>query len=543
MKSFSRASARWMILMVSLITSLAVQGEQRVWSIVDYGAKTTPGVINTASIQQAIDAAAAAGGGMVLVPRGVFTTGSIVLKSGVELHLAEGSALEGSSYRKDYEHVRKPALIIASGQSNISITGVGVINGKGRQLMKDIFKRLEEGTLTDPDWKVKRPREGTRTNLIYFEDCSNILVKGVLLLDATSWVTHYERSRNIVIDSIRLESTAYWNNDGIDIVDCRNVRITNSEINTADDAICLKSARRGDFCDSIYVSDCTLRSSASAFKIGTGSIGGFRNITVRNIKVYGTYRSAIALEAVDGGFLENVDVDGVSAKMTGNAVFIKLGHRNKDDQYSVVRNISIRNVQVEVPEGKPDLGYEMEGPTLKYPPGVKPDGGFKSVSPWNNSYKDTAAIPYVHNVFPSSVSGLPGHPVENVRLENIEISYAGGGNRKVNYFPLDSFQLITEAEKEYPEFSMFGEIPVWGFYARHVRGLSMTNVRMVNKKTDYRTAMLLNDVEAASLSKLKLEGATSAPVLFLHDVRPLQMKEVDIPGKLKNNIRNNATTN
>lgn len=519
--------------------SLIAQGQSKVWNIVDYGAKTTPGVINTMFIQQAIDDASAAGGGVVLVPRGVFSTGTIALKSGVRLHLAEGAAIEGSSYYKDYEHAKKPALIIATGQNNIGITGKGVINGKGRQLMKDIFKRLEEGTLSDPAWRTKRPTEKTRTNLLYFEDCSNIQVRGVSLEDATSWVTHYERCRDIVIDSIELVSKAYWNNDGIDIVDCRNVRITNSFIDAADDAICLKSAKRGDYCDSIYVANCSLRSSASAFKIGTGSVGGFRNITVRNITVYSTYRSAIALEAVDGGFLENVDIDGVQAKFTGNAIFVKLGHRNTDDRYSVVRNISIRNMRVEVPADKPDAGYEMEGPTLKYPPGVKPDGTFKSVSPWNNSYKDPEAIPYLHNVFPSSISGLPGHPVEQVKLENIEVIYAGGADKKVNYFPLDSFQQITEATKEYPEFSMFGELPVWGFYGRHINGLSIHNVHLLNQKPDYRAAVLLNDVQTASFNTLKLEGATSAPVLFLHDVRPLEMKEVDIPGKFKNKIRNN----
>jgi hypothetical protein len=507
-------------------------------NILDFGAKSAGGFLNTVFIQKAIDEASDAGGGTVIVPKGIFTTGSIVLKSGVNLHLEEGAVIEGSTFRKDYEAVKKPALVVAIKETNISITGKGLIDGKGRELMKDIFKRLEEGTLNDSQWKVKRPGEGTRTNLIYFEDCSNVTIKGVSFKDATSWVTHYERCRNVNIDSIRLESMAYWNNDGIDIVDCRNVRVTNSEISAADDAICLKSAGRNDYCDSIYVSDCILRSSASAFKIGTGSIGGFRNIMVRNLIVYDTYRSAIALEAVDGGFLENVSVDNVVARNTGNAIFIKLGHRNKDGVYSVVRNISIRNMKVDVPATKPDAGYEMEGPLLKYPPGSRP-GIPLSVSPWNNSYKDPTVIPYLHNVFPSSVSGLPGHPVENVRLENIEINYAGGASKEVNYFPVDSFQLITEAEAAYPEFSMFGEVPVWGFYARHVTGLTFSNIRLVNKKQDYRVAMLLNDVQSASLRKLHLEGASAEPVLLLHDVNPLEMKDIVIPGKFQHKIRNN----
>jgi Glycosyl hydrolases family 28 len=528
-----------MLLVVSALVVTVVSAQTSSRNVLDYGAKPVSGFLNTAFIQKAIDEASTAGGGRVVVPRGIFITGSIELKSGVNLYLEEGAVIEGSTFRKDYEAVKKPALIISINQNNISITGKGLIDGKGRELMKDIFKRLEAGTLEDSQWKIKRPREGARTNLIYFEDCSNVAIKGVSFKDATSWVTHYERCRNVTIDSIKLESMAYWNNDGIDIVDCRNVRITNSNINAADDAICLKSARVTDYCDSIYISDCTLRSSASAFRIGTGSIGGFRNITVRNIKVYDTYRSAIALEAVDGGFLENIEVDNVVATNTGNAVFIKLGHRNNDGRYSVVRNISIRNMKVEVPATKPDAGYEMEGPLLKYPPWAKPGNNLVSVTPWNDSYKDPTAIRYLHNVFPSSVSGLPGHPVENIRLENIEISYAGGADRSINYFPVDSFQLITEAEKMYPEFAMFGEVPVWGFYARHVTGLNLSNIRLVNKKQDYRSAMLLNDVKTATLNKIKLEGATAEPVLLLHDVKPLEMRKINIPGKLQHKIRNN----
>ncbi len=499
--------------------SASAYAQHKTVSIVQYGAKADAVTNNASFIQKAIDDVTAAGGGTVVIPAGVFVTGSIELNSGVELHLQKGAVLQGSVLRKDYENKIHPALIVASAKQHFSITGNGMIDGKGRELMKDIFKRLEEGTLIDKEWKTKRPTEGTRTNIFFFEDCMNILVKGVTIKDATNWVTHYERCRNISIDSIKIESVAYWNNDGIDMVDCKNVRITNCYINTADDAICLKSAKEDDYCDSIYVSNCILRSSANAFKLGTASKGGFKNITVRNLVVYDTYRSAVALEAVDGGFIENVDVRNIAARNTGTAVFIKLGHRNNDNRYSTVKNIYISNVKVEVPAGKPDAAYEMQGPLLRYPPTVKPaDGKLISISPWNHSYKDSAAIIYQHNVFPSSVSGLPGHAVENVKLENIEIVYHTKADKKINYFPLDSFQLITEAEKDYPEFSMFGELPVWGFYVRHVNGLQMKNVSVKMKGTDFRTAYLFNDVKDLYLQKVNSEGSTAKPQLFKHDV-------------------------
>lgn len=284
--------------------------------------------------------------------------------------------------------------------------------------------------------------------------------------------------------------------------------------------------------------NCTLRSSANAFKLGTGFIGGFRNITVRNLTIFDIFRSAIALEAVDGGFLENIDIRNVTATNTGNAIFIKLGHRNNNDAYSTVKNIYIGNVKVDVPAGKPDAGYEMEAPLLKYPKGIIP-GKEKiiSVSQWNNSSNDPDAIIYRHNVFPSAIGGLPDHPVENVTLENIEITYAGCASKEVNYFPLDSFKTIAEAEKDYPEFSMFGELPAWGFYVRHVKGINFKNVKLVNKKEDYRTALLINDAQSVSLEKVKVTGSTTDPALFLSNVKPVQLKKVKVQGKNKNTIQ------
>jgi predicted alpha-1,2-mannosidase len=468
-------------------------------------------------IQARIDAAAAAGGGRVVIPRGTHTTGSLFLRSNVELHLEEGAVLLGSPLRKDYEGHRKAALIVAIGQHNISITGKGMIDGQGRLLMQDIFKRLKEGTLDDAEWRTKRPAEQTRTNILYMEDCTDVMVKGVAIKDATSWVTHYERCDRVLIDSIRIESTAYWNNDGIDLVDCRNVRVTNCTIDAADDAICLKSSNRKLGCENIYVSDCRLRSSASAFKMGTASQGGFRNITVRNLEVFDTYRSAIALEAVDGGRMENIDIRNIRAKNTGNALFIRLAHRNRDTAYSVARSIYIGDVQVEVPAGKPDAGYEMEGPLLKYPPGTRPGKPF-SVSPWNDSYPDSTAIRYRHNVFPSTIAGLPGHPVQNVRLENIEIIYKGGGDPAVQYFPPDSLSVLTEAEKDYPEFSMFGELPAWGLFVRHVDGLTMKNVRMIQQQPDYRAALVMDDVQKVLIHQL---DTIKAPETLLDLVQPM----------------------
>lgn len=485
-----------------LCAMLVRHAEAQEFNILHYGAKGDGTSVNTSAIQKAIDLAGESGG-KVIVPAGTFVTGTLVLRSKVQLVLEEGGVLQGSPLRKDYGTTEHLALLYAKNITQFSLSGKGTIDGKGRELVQDIYRQLEAGIITDPDWKTKRPNEKSRVSLFYFEACAGITVRDLTLKDASTWVTHYENCRDITIDNINLESVAYWNNDGIDIVDCRNVRITNSRINSADDGICLKSTDPARYCDSVYVADCFIRSSANAFKLGTSSVGGFKNITVRNIKVKDTYRCAVALEAVDGGFLENINIRGVEGTNTGGAIFIKLGHRNKNGRYATVRNIHISDVQVEVPAGKPDLGFETEGPLLRYPPGTTPSPGkISSVSPWNYSYPDSTAIVYRHNVFPSSISGLPGHNVENVSLENITIRYAGGGDTSVNFMPVDSLHIITEAASAYPEFSMFGELPAWGMYIRHVKGLSMKNIQLINHKKDYRVPVVVYESEQLVLDNI-----------------------------------------
>lgn len=532
--NFKQLKKLTFLFFVYLVLFLPAHAQVRSYLVTEYGAKPDNS-LNTASIQRAIDAAFAAGGGEVIIPEGVFVTGTIILWSGVTLQLDKGAVLQGSERRKDYGSTDHLALIYARGQEGITISGKGTIDGRGRELMKDIFKGLREGTLTDPDWKRSRPRESSRVSLFYFEECGSISVSGVLLKDASTWVTHYERCRDITIDNIHLESVAYWNNDGIDIVDCKNVRITNSYINSADDGICLKSGRRDLYCDSVYIENCTIRSSASAFKLGTGSTGGFRNITVRKLKVFDTFRSAIALESVDGGLLENIDIRGVKATNTGNALFIRLGHRNKDEQYAVVRNIYIADVEVEVPAGKPDKGYETEAPVLRYPPGSKPDPDrIISVSPWNYSYPDPEAVVYKHNVFPSSVAGLPDHPVENVTIENVTIRYAGTGDSTINYMPLDSVNIITEATGSYPEFSMFGELPAWGFYIRHVNGLTLRNIRLIHRQTDYRAGVVIHQSENVELKNIRLSVPSAAPAVFINKSKNISVRKLKLPRGKKN---------
>jgi polygalacturonase len=442
-----------------------------------------------------------------VVPKGKFVTGVISLRSGVELFVSPTAELLGSTKRSDYGTVRASALIVAENQHHIAITGGGTIDGRGREVVADVDRMLKEGTLQDPQWQTvnpwgqKRSAEFNRPHLVTFKNCDQVTIKDVLFKDAACWVQTYSECTNLTIDNIRVKSTAYYNNDGIDIADCRNVKVTGCNVDADDDGICLKSHNPKAFCENIEISDCVVRSSASALKFGTASHGGFKHVTVKNIKISNTFRSAIALESVDGGTLEDVTIENIKAVNTGNAIFIRLGHRKTEAPIGKVRNIRIANVQVEVPAGKPDKGYEMEGP----------------------------AVPYPHNVFPASITGLPGHPVENVTLENIKITYEGGGNKQVAHFALDSLQKVPEKAGDYPEFSMFGELPCWGLYVRHATGISLKNVKLEYRKPDFRPAVIFDDVQQLQVQALQIPTAQSTPVIVLKDVPAPALSGMKLP--------------
>ncbi|THU36066.1 glycoside hydrolase family 28 protein [Niastella caeni] len=493
--------------LLMIVTTGVFSQQKKVFDITTFGAVGDSATNNTVAIQKAIDSAAAAGGGRVLVPAGKFVTGVIQLRSGVELHVSANALLLGSTKRSDYGGVRASALIIADKQDHISITGTGTIDGRGREVVADVDRMLKEGTLQDPQWQTVNPwgqmrsAEFNRPHLLTFKNCDQVTITGVLFKDAACWVQTYRECTNLTIDSIRVQSTAYYNNDGIDIDDCRNVIVTRCNVNADDDGICLKSGNPNTFCENIVISDCIVRSSASALKFGTASHGGFKNVTVKNIKIYDTYRSAIALESVDGGTLENITVENIKATNTGNAIFIRLGHRKTEAAIGKVRRIRISNVKVEVPAGKPDKGYEMDGPVVAYP----------------------------HNVFPASITGLPGHPVEDVILENISITYEGGGNKQVAHFAIDSLQKVPEKAQDYPEFSMFGELPCWGLYVRHVTGIQLKNIKMQYQKEDFRPAVIFDDVQKLQVQGLQIPTAKTAPVIVLKDVPTPVLQTMKLP--------------
>ncbi|MFK7770865.1 MAG: glycoside hydrolase family 28 protein [Saprospiraceae bacterium] len=478
------------------------------FNILDFGAKPDGKTLNTTAIQSAIDAATKNGGGRVLIPKGEFLTGAFFLKTGTELHLQKEAIILGSTNPKHYFKLNRwKALVMADNQNDISITGQGEINGQGRELALHIDSLFYAGQIDSAQYNFieRRPKYYLRPQLIEFVSCKKITIKNVTLRNAACWVQTYDKCENIIMDSVRTESDAYWNNDGIDIQDCKNVRITNCYVNAADDGICIKSQYEDYLCDSIYISNCTVRSSASAVKFGTVSHGGFKNVVIKNIKIYDTFRSAIAIEVVDGAVLENILIDSITAINTGNAIFIRLSERSKKKKMGILKNVIIKNVKVEVAFERPDYKYEIRGP----------------------------ALPFFHNTFPSSITGIPGFPIENVRLENIEIIYPGKGNNGLANAPLSRLDQVPEKIKAYPEFSMFGELPAWGFYVRHMDGLTMKNIKLTIKEPDYRPAFVFDDVKNLDIESLKIEGDKKSKHIILRNTENVKIENKEAVLELK----------
>ena len=473
------------LFLLAFILIPTIQLSAKDYNISDFGAKADGITVNTCTIQKAIDYINENGGGSLIFGPGNYVTGSIYLKSNVTLHLERGATILGSTNPFDYVKDKKigwMSLIFAVNQENIGITGKGTINGRGFITANNMVSYIHRGIFTDP-LKLDRPNETNRPQNIYFRECKNVTITDITLRDPASWNQTYDQCKKLYVDNIYVDSKSYWNNDGIDVVDCDSVVIKNSFFDAADDVLCFKSHDPNQLCQNVVVDNCVGRSSANGLKFGTVSRGGFRNFKVTNLTIYDTFRSAITFAAVDGGEIENIVVDGVRSINTGNVIYLRIGDRWSKGKKPFMKNILISNVYAEVPFGKPDAGYNYEGPVEDLP----------------------------RNISPASIIGLPDYKIQNVKLKNIEIVYPGAGNplyakRGLTPAELDS---IPEMRTAYPEFSQFKELPAWGIYIRHAEGIEFENVTFTALKKDYRPGIVIDDVQGATFKGMKFNEPES----------------------------------
>ena len=477
-------------------------------SVKKYGATGNGKSLDTKAIQSTIDAISESGDiGTVWLPAGVYLSGTLHLASNVNLEIDENAILLGSTNIRDYEDAngKVHALIEANDCHNIAIFGKGTINGQGRQLGLNINRLHHAKERIESDFNERRNRSRHRPSVLAVHHCNTVKVYDITIENGAFWVQHYAACQNLHIDNIVVQSDAFWNNDGIDINDCENVRITGCFVNAADDAICLKSTTKGDIHnDNIYIGKCVLRSSSNGIKFGTESQNGFTNVEIENITVFDTYRSAIALETVDGAKLENVTINNINAQNVGCAIFIRLGQRNRDVPTNTplgsIKNISITNVNAHISFGRADINYDLRGPGL-------------------NTF---------FNPIPASITGLPDALVENVTLEHISISYPGRANKGLAYRPYDQLFLVPQERDAYPEYTMFGELPSWGLFVRHVKGITLNDVSLAAREHDFRPALVFDDVNGINLSDVTLHAVNDTH-LVLHNTKNVNVDALVAP--------------
>lgn len=497
---------RYFLLVVTqllLSFSLLAQPQPGYFNVRTYGATGNGKTLDTPAINRAIEAAEAAGGGTVYLPAGTYASFSVHLQSNITLFLDQGATLlaaappangpggydaaepNESTKFQDFGHSHwHNSLIWGENLVNVAIIGSGLIDGKAGL--------TREGTRTP----------GLANKAIALKLCRNVLIRDITVLYGGHFGILATGLDNLTIDNVKMDT----NRDGIDVDCCRHVRISNCTINSPfDDAICLKSSYALGFAratENVTITNCEVsgfdrgtffdgtyqRKEAALvpdkmdvtgrIKFGTESNGGFRNITISNCVF--EYCRGLALETVDGGILEDVTISNITMRDIVNSPFyLRLGARMRGPESTpvgVLRRVKISNVVV----------YNAD---VKYG---------------------------------SIISGIPGHDIEDVTLDNIRIEFQGGGTKA------QAAIVPTEGEKDYPDPGHMGDMPSYGFFIRHVKGLEMRNIDIRYVKEDQRPPFVLNDVKDIRLRNIKAQHPATVPAFTLQAVTGFDLKDSDL---------------
>jgi polygalacturonase len=506
-------------------TAQAKKGTALEYDVRAFGAKGDGQALDTEAINRTIDAAAVKGGGTVRFPAGTYLSFSIHLKSNITLYLDQGATIVAADSKEvkgtydmpelnewdmyqDFGHSHwQNSLIWGIGLENIAIIGPGLINGKGltrggpRQRRPvqpgdrpaSLGDRPPGAPAPTPSAVDKAPvaPDSFGDKAISLKLCRNVLLRDFSILNGGHFALLATGVDNLTIDNVKVDT----NRDGFDIDACRNVRISNCSVNAPnDDAIVLKTSYALGYTratENVTITNCLVSGydigslldatykrnvkqapdrdgPTGRIKFGTESNGDFRNITISNI-VFDHCRG-LALETVDGGLLEDVTITNITMRDVVNSpIFLRLGSRMRGPAGTPIgqlRRVQISNVMV-----------------------YNADPRYASI-----------------------ISGIPGHSIEDVKLSNIRIFYQGGGTL--------AQAALSPPEKEtaYPEPSMFGDIPAYGVFIRHVKGIELSNVEVSYAQEDLRPAFVLNDVDGADFFHVKAQLAKDSLSFVLQNV-------------------------
>lgn len=470
------------LVVIAMVTAHAQQPGR--YDVSRYGAVGDGKTIETGAINKAIEAASAAGGGTVVFHQGTYLSGSIHLMSHVALFLDHGAVIEAGPLDtapcdapepnqwdkfQDFGHSHwHNSLMWGENLDDVAIYGTGLI--KGTTLSRS-------ATAASP--------AGTGNKAIALKNSRNVTIRDITIVHGGHFAILATGVDNLTVDNVKMDT----NRDGIDVDACRNVRISNMTVNSPlDDGICLKSSfglgvaratenvtitncqvsgfDEGTYLDGTYKR--TPRNSADRgptaptgrIKFGTESSGGFKNITITN-SVF-TYSRGLAIETVDGGDTEDITIDNLTMRDIVSApIFIRRGNRART-------------------------------------PGEPPPGAMRRI---NISNIVASGVADQQGIL---ISGIPNYPIEDLRLSNIRIAYTGGGTTA------DAALEPEEKEKDYPEPTMFGRLPVYALFARHVAGFDVREADFSFERSEARPAVQLRDVVRVDMDNIRVQRAGTA---------------------------------
>jgi hypothetical protein len=433
------------------------------FTITDFGATPNSGTLQTAFIQAAIDSAEHAGGGTVIIPQGTYLSSTLFLKDNVILQIDRNAVLRGGAYTGQYPDVipairtyadRYPqrSLIYAEGKRNIGITGEGTLDGNG----------LSSDFLFNADHKPLGVR---------FIHCTNVSYEGITMRNAGFWMMHNLNCDSLTIKNLKIVNHNLGNGDGINIDGSKHVVVENCNVDSNDDPMVIKTTNADSVVD-VEIRNCTFATYSRAIKIGTETYGPIKNVHIHDCEVkystLGPLGSLIAgdcgiqLSMVDGGMLDNVVVENIQIKGVQTPIFIRLGARTEP--------------------------FQTGGPI----PGT---GSMQHVVLRNITAEAAGDIA-------SSMTGIPGFPVRQVRLENIDLTVPGGKDSMDGY-------VVPENVSGKPGFDMFGNyLPAYGFYIRHVDSLAMENICIHTKQPDERSETVWDDTTKIHYSGCRITAVS-----------------------------------
>lgn len=402
---------------------------------------------DTAAIQRAIDAAAGTGGSVVL-RQGTFLSGTLTLRSHMTFWVEPSATLLGSTNAADYPaqspatgntqlHNCRRALLYAPGAVGLRIDGGGTLDGQG-----DSFGGSESA----------------RPMLIWAVLSRDVAVRNLYLKKGAMWSLVSMESDQVRIDNINLQSDGITH-DGIDIVDGYDVVVQHAAVRSGDDAMCVKTGvRRG--LDTVIIRDSVFSGSggyggSNGIKFGTASYGAFRNIHIEDSYVKDVQYAAMAVESRQGADVDQVSFRRVNFANVGSAFFVYLAQQSVTAPVGDVPKLgSMRNIS------------------------------FTDISGWTKSWFNS---PHQGSLITGHLFNGIAYRIANLSFTNVVVNFVGGRNTVPGAPP--------EAQpNQYPESNMFGDLPAWGYYLRHVDGVTFQGVSSTLANGDARSKLVTSDV-------------------------------------------------